>query len=221
MHNVSQEDYLKRILLLEQAEPGQSVSMGALAGSLSVAPASVTGMVKTLVRRNWVDYEPYVGVRLTDEGRGQAMRVLRRHRLIELFLVRTLDMDWSLVHKEAEAIEHVVSDDLLERIDAFLGYPTVDPHGDPIPDARLRITSNDSECLADCEAGRRLCVARIIDQDSDFLQYIEKVGLKPGTNLKVVSRDDGGQVMEVRLQRGGSTMLAFTAASRVLVESRD
>lgn len=218
MHNVSQENYLKQILLLQSADqPDTAVSMGALAQSLAVTPASVTGMVKTLVKRGWVRYEPYVGVQLTGEGRQLALQVLRRHRLIELFLVRTLDMDWSLVHDEAEAIEHVISDRLLSRIDEFLGHPTVDPHGDPIPDSRGKLRTTRAQTLADCAPGARFKVLRIVDQDAGFLQYVDRVGLKPGSTFRLVEVDPDGGLLHLQIARQPPLTLATASAQRILV----
>ena len=129
------EDYLKQILLEEQRHPGEQVGMGKIADALGLAPGTVTTMVKTLAGSGLLDYEPYSGVRLTDSGRQLALHVLRRHRLIEVFLVQVMGMDWSEVHPEAEGLEHAISDRLIERMDEMLGHPVVDPHGDPIPSA--------------------------------------------------------------------------------------
>ncbi len=127
------EDYLKCILTHEQASGDALVGMGQISASLEVAPGTVTAMMKTLAESELVTYEPYSGVRLTPAGRKLAAHVLRRHRLIELFLVQVLELDWSEVHEEAELLEHAVSDRLIERMDEMLGRPQVDPHGDPIP----------------------------------------------------------------------------------------
>src|SRR5512147_2517801 len=129
------EDYLKCILLEQELDPEALVSMGQVSAALKVAPGTVTAMMKTLADSGLVAYEPYSGVRLTPSGRQLAAHVLRRHRLIELFLVQVMGMDWSEVHGEAEHLEHAVSDRLIERMDEMLDRPAVDPHGDPIPDA--------------------------------------------------------------------------------------
>ena len=130
------EDYLKCILLEEQREPGTLVTMGQVAAALRVAPGTVTAMVKALADGGLLAYEPYSGVRLTDYGRQLAGHVLRRHRLVEQFLVKVMGMDWTEVHSEAELLEHAVSERLIARMDEMLGFPSVDPHGDTIPDAR-------------------------------------------------------------------------------------
>src|SRR6476661_8041735 len=130
------EDYLKQIYLEQQAgDAGQLVPMGRLAAAMGVVPGTATSMVKTLADSGLVSYEPRGGLRLTRGGEQLALRVLRRHRLVELFLVKTLGLDWSEVHAEAEELEHAISDRVMDRIDVLLGHPTVDPHGDPIPDS--------------------------------------------------------------------------------------
>lgn len=184
------EDYLKAILLEEQhLDDGQLVTMGQVAAALDLAPGTVTAMIKTLGRRGLVSYEPYSGVRLSEEGRREATHVLRRHRLIELFLVEILDLDWSEVHDEAERLEHAMSDKLIERIDALLDHPTVDPHGDPIPGPSGDLRRLDVVGLADAPLGTEVAVARVSDQEEDFLRFVERHGLRPGARIVVTGRD--------------------------------
>ena len=147
------EDYLKAILIEEQRSPDTLVTTGRIATAIEVAPGTATSMVKTLAESGLVSYEPYSGVRLTQEGRRLATHVLRRHRLVELFLVQVLEMDWSEVHEEAERLEHAVSERLLERMDEMLGSPSVDPHGDPIPDAAGRLEEPELPSLTSCPVG--------------------------------------------------------------------
>src|SRR3954468_18452916 len=160
------EDYLKQIYLEQQAAgAGQLVPMGKLAVAMGVVPGTATSMVKALADSGLVTYEPRGGLRLTRGGEQLALRVLRRHRLVELFLVKVLGLDWSEVHAEAEELEHAVSDKVLERIDALLGHPSVDPHGDPIPPAKGRPqVSAQQSSLVECEAGKSYRVARVVDQ---------------------------------------------------------
>ena len=154
------EDYLKCILLAEQEEPTIRVSTGRIAQALSVAPATVTSMLKTLSNSGLVSYEPYSGVSLTSAGRELALHVLRRHRLVELFLVRVMGMNWSEVHAEAELLEHSVSEHLIQRMDEMLGYPEVDPHGDPIPTAGGEVQESAASDLLSCELHRPMMVVR-------------------------------------------------------------
>lgn len=212
------EDYLKCILLEQQREPEALVSMGRISAALSVVPGSVTAMVKTLADGGLVTYEPYSGVRLTDPGRQLALHVLRRHRLIELFLVRVVGMDWSEVHSEAEELEHAVSDRLIERMDEMLGFPSVDPHGDPIPDSQGVVDEAVLPSLLDCDLDVSMKVARVADQSRDFLQLVEQRRLRPGSLLKVVSRKETADTVELRLESGEKLTLGFRAASKIYVE---
>lgn len=212
------EDYLKHILLEQQRQPEALVSMRQISAALAVAPGTVTAMMKTLADSGLLAYEPYSGVRLTDSGRQLAVHVLRRHRLIELFLVKVMGMDWSEVHSEAEELEHAVSNRLIERIDEMLGFPSVDPHGDPIPDVHGVVDEAVLPSLLDCSLGVTLKVARVGDQSRDFLQLVERRGLKPGSSLSVESRDEAADAVELRLGAGDTLTLGFRAASKIYVE---
>jgi len=212
------EDYLKCILLAQDLDPETLVSMGHIAAALTVAPGTVTAMVKTLADSGLVAYEPYSGVRLTPAGRQLAAHVLRRHRLIELFLVQVMGMDWSEVHSEAEELEHAVSDRLIERIDEMLGYPSVDPHGDPIPDVHGVVAAPLLPSLLTCAAGVVLRVARVADQSRDFLQLVERRGLKPGSGVRVERRDEAADTVDLRLESGEPLSLGNRAASKIFVE---
>lgn len=211
------EDYLKCILLEEQRLPGLRVSMGHIGSSLGVTPGTVTSMMKALADGGLVSYEPYSGVLLTRAGEQLAAHVLRRHRLVELFLVQVLGMDWSEVHAEAERLEHAISDQVLERMDAMLGSPETDPHGDPIPDASGKVPALALESLARALPGDRLRVARVLDQSADFLRYVDQQGLKPGAEIRTVGRDEAADVLT--LEAGGETLrIGLRPAARILVE---
>src|SRR5689334_10064269 len=185
------ENYLKAIYQGQSAMPerGALVPMGQLAASLGIAPGTATAMVKALAESGLADYEPYSGVRLTPAGERLAGLVLRRHRLVELFLVQVMGMSWAEVHDEAEQLEHVVSERLIERIDEMLGRPTRDPHGDPIPNADGAIAPRELDTLLTCPIGSALRVTRIADQDPAFLRFIEHNHLKPGETVEVEARD--------------------------------
>ena len=212
------EDYLKHILLEQQSDPEALVTMGQVATALKVSPGSVTAMVKTLADSGLVTYEPYSGVRLTPPGRQLAAHVLRRHRLIELFLVKVMGIDWTEVHTEAEELEHAVSERLVERMDEMLGYPSADPHGDPIPDAHGVIPETVRPSLLACELGERVRVARVADQSREFLQLLERRQLKPGSCLTVERRDEAADTVELRRDGGAELSLGFRAASKIFVE---
>ncbi|MGB3563642.1 MAG: metal-dependent transcriptional regulator [Thermoanaerobaculia bacterium] len=211
------EDYLKCILLEEQKDPEQLVSMGQIAMALKVAPGTVTSMVKALANSNLVTYEPYTGVKLTDAGQELAVHVLRRHRLAELFLVKVIGLDWSEVHDEAELLEHAVSDRIIERMDEMLGFPDVDPHGDPIPSAGGEVAEPELKNLLLCPVEKSFQVARVLDQDPEFLQLVEREGLKPGSRLEVLARSEPADTIVVRRSDGKELSLGFRAASKILV----
>lgn len=213
------EDYLKHILLAEQEHPGERVSTGQIASRLALSPGTVTAMLKALADGGLLDYEPYGGVRLTSAGRQLATHVLRRHRLLELFLVEVLGLDWSEVHAEAEQLEHAVSDRLIARMDEMLGNPTVDPHGDPIPTSTGDIAPTQQANLLSCPLQLRLQVTRVQDQSTDFLQLVDRRGLRPGQVVRVLGRDEAADTVQLEVAGGDQLSLGFRAASKILVES--
>lgn len=184
MHNEAIEDYLKKIYKI-QLEAGK-VSTTALASRLGIKPASVTGMIKRLSEMNLVTYKPYQGVKLTEGGKKIALEVIRHHRLIELFLAEALGVPWDRVHEEAEKWEHVLSEDLEERIDALLGYPTHDPHGAPIPNRDGDIAEHARLCLGDLNPQQYAVVVEVNDHDPELLRYIGSLGLYPQTEFQVL-----------------------------------
>ena len=213
------ENYVKQIYLEQLNTPPESlVSMGKLAAAMGVVPGTATSMVKALADAGLVEYEPRGGARLTRGGEQLALRVLRRHRLVELFLVKVLRLDWSEVHPEAEELEHSISDKVLERIDEFLGYPSVDPHGDPIPSAKGKVDQSRYQSLSDCELHRPYRVVRVIDQDPAFLQFVNRCGLMPGVSVTVEVRDALADAVWVRPRDRRPLTLGTAAAAKILVE---
>lgn len=213
------EDYLKAILIQEQRLPGgQLVTMGQIGASLEVAPGTVTAMVKSLEKEGLLTYEPYSGVRLTRDGRSTALHVLRRHRLIELFLVEVLGLDWSEVHEEAERLEHAMSDKLIDRIDQLLGNPSTDPHGDPIPGVRGELRQSELINLAECPPGDTFRVARVSDQDERFLRFVERHGLKPGSRVAVLERDPSAAAVRIQPEDLPEISIGGEAAAKLWVE---
>lgn len=212
------ENYLKTIYLAQTELPAKElVPMGQLASALGVVPGTATTMVKTLAESGLVRYEPYVGVRLTASGEKLAGLVLRRHRLIELFLVKVLGMSWAEVHDEAEHLEHAVSERLIERIDEMLGRPDVDPHGDPIPTAQGKIARLDHPDLMSAPIDAPLVVTRILDQDASFLRFVEQRGLIPGSPVRIASRDASADAVALTDATGTVMTIGARAASKVLV----
>jgi len=214
------EDYVKQLYLeqLAAGEGGELVSMGRLAAAMGVVPGTATAMVKALADAGLVEYEPRGGARLTRGGERLALHVLRRHRLVELFLVRVLGLDWSEVHDEAEELEHAISNKVLERIDVALGRPSVDPHGDPIPSAKGKLDAQHYASLADCEMNRPVRVVRVIDQDAAFLQFVDRCGLVPGVSVTVEVRDALADAVWVRPGERRPVTLGTAAAAKILVE---
>lgn len=213
------ENYLKRIYLEQQAEPGAAVvSMKSLAAAMGVTPGTATSMAKSLADSRFVAYEPYGGVKLTARGRTLALRILRRHRLIECFLVEALGLDWSEVHDEAESLEHAISDKLLDRIDEFLGFPGVDPHGDPIPNAKGEIRQAALTPLADAEEGVEVRVARVLDQDEAFLRFVDRHHLRPGTRARILVNDSAADALTIQSGKLPPVTMGRTAAEKIMVE---
>jgi DtxR family Mn-dependent transcriptional regulator len=213
------ENYLKAIYQAQTtlAEATALVPMGQLASALGVVPGTATTMVKALAESGLVRYEPYVGVRLTKAGEKLAALVLRRHRLVELFLVKVMGMSWTEVHDEAELLEHAVSDRLIDRIDEMLGRPEVDPHGDPIPSAEGTVARPTYDTLLTCPLNQPMRVSRVSDQDREFLEFIERHDLKPGALVEVAERDAAAD--SVRVKGSREFTIGARAASKVLVRA--
>ncbi len=216
MPSLTVENYVKAIYLLAQQGEGSSVATGQIAKELGVLPGTVTSMLKTLDESRLATYTPYEGVRLTAPGQALALRVLRRHRLIELFLTKTLDLTWDAVHEEAEHMEHAVSDHLVDRIDEFLGHPSIDPHGDPIPQADGTIAHAPAKSLVDCKVGSTFHVARVIDQSPAFLRTLSETGLALGAKGSLLSNEPEEAFLAIRIQ-GQETTLDREAAGKLMV----
>ena len=215
------ENYLKAIYKAEIAQTDENhlVPMGYLAASLEVVPGTATTMVKALAESGLVIYEPYSGVRLTTAGQKLAALVLRRHRLMELFLVKVLGMSWAEVHEEAEHLEHAASDRLIDRIDDMLGRPRVDPHGDPIPDPDGTVSTPQYQTLLTCPIETTLELARVTDQDADFLRFLESNGLVPGQLIRVEARDTIADHVLIRGKNERQISIGMRAAAKLLVSS--
>ena len=214
------ENYLKAIYLGVNAlqAPQKLLPMGHLASALGVAPGTATTMVKTLAESGLVQYEPYTGVALTHAGEKLAALVVRRHRVVELFLVQVMGYGWDEVHDEAEQLEHVVSDRLIDRMDQMLGRPEVDPHGDPIPDAKGMVKAQPAQSLLTCPLHTTVTITRVIDQDKTFLRFIENHHLKPGEAIEVEDRDAASDSVRVRGKGDQRITIGARAASKLLVQ---
>ncbi len=213
------EDYLRELFLLQQAQEAHYVPMNALALAMGVTAGTATVMIQGLAEAGYVDYVKRIGSRLTVNGEREALKVLRCHRLVESFLVKILGLDWSEVHEEAHLLEHVISERVLDKMDALLGHPETDPHGDPIPSAAGRIDRTSYLCLAEAQHDKPFRVVRILDQSPDFLRFLESKGIGPGELVVVM---DGGNVsgaFTIRPRDLPTVVLGKAAAESILVES--
>jgi DtxR family transcriptional regulator, Mn-dependent transcriptional regulator len=215
------ENYLKTIFQAQigLAGPDALVPMGQLATAIGVVPGTATTMVKALADSGLAHYEPYAGVRLTAAGEKLAALVLRRHRLIELFLVKVMGMSWIDVHDEAENLEHAMSDRLVDRIDEMLGRPDVDPHGDPIPDSDGVVPTPVYDSLLTCPLDAPMTISRVSDQDREFLEFAEKHDLRPGDIVRVENRSVAGDSVRLRARDDRPVTIGARAASKVLVKA--
>jgi DtxR family Mn-dependent transcriptional regulator len=210
------EDYAKAIYALQQRGERGAVATNDLAARLGVTPGSASAMIKKLADRGFVAHVPYHGVQLTAKGRRVALEVMRHHRLLELYLTEHLGVPWDRVHDEADALEHVLSEDLEARIAAKLGNPTHDPHGDPIPAADLSIEEPQTWSLADLAPGHRGRFVRVSDADPAMLRYLDEHGVRLGARLEVLDRQPFDGPLTVRF--GATVQIlggALAAAMRV------
>lgn len=197
---VAVQDYLKGIYALESA--GERVTTSALAGRMGVSAPSATAMTKRLAELGLVERAPYRGVALTEEGRLGALEVLRHHRLLERYLVDRLGLSLDQVHAEAELLEHALSEELEAKIDAELGFPTHDPHGDPIPDSELRVSAGRDRTLVHLAPGESASVSRVPDGDPELLRYLAALGLVPGSDVELVAQAPFGGPVTIRTEQG-------------------
>lgn len=210
------EDYLKVIYQLQ--EGGDPVSTSDIARSLDVSSASVTNMVKRLAQLGLVEYESYRGVKLTMTGEKVALEIIRHHRLLELYLREIMGYSWEKIHEEAEHLEHHISEEFEDKLDELLGFPTHDPHGDPIPTREGEIAEITNDPLADVEPGSSVVIQRVSDADPQMLDYLEEIGLLPGTVLKVLEKAPFHGPIKVRI-REGERVVGHRIASNIFVDS--
>jgi len=212
------ENYLKAIYALAGESATAEAAMTRIAAVVGVTTGTATSMIQKLARARLVRYERFGGVSLTAAGRRAALDILRRHRLVEVFLVRTLGMDWSQVHAEAERLEHAISPRVLDALDRHLGHPAFDPHGDPIPGADGRMREPALVPLSTCRKGDRGTVARVLDQREPTLRFLRRHGLDIGTALRVHAVEPGAGTIVVKASRGATVPLSEVAAASVLLQ---
>lgn len=216
MPTISVENYLKTIYHLEQ-RTGERVKNKDIAERLAISLPSVTSMLKSLAEDGLVDYKRYKGVELTERGRKLALKVIRKHRLVELFLVQTLDYNWDEVHAEAERLEHAISDELAARIERYLSFPSHDPHGDPIPSADGQVLESEAVPLDQVVVGAGVEMERVLDQDPELLRYLERIDLVPGRRGHVTEVLPYDGQLFLSIDEGDPVALSRAVASRILV----
>lgn len=215
MPSTSVEDYLKALYKLEQRNDGR-IKTTQIAEELEVSLPSVTNMLKVLEDQGYVERVPYRGASLTESGTHEALKVIRSHRLIEVFLTEHLGYSWDEVHPEAERLEHAMSDRFTNRLDALLGHPRWDPHGDPIPDPDGSVERRDSALLPAAEIGTVGTISRVLDQSSDVLQYLDSRGIRPGVSVEVTQHDPFDGPVWLRVN-GEDVPLSRSLAARLLI----
>jgi DtxR family Mn-dependent transcriptional regulator len=194
----SEENYLKVIYHLSNLSP-KGVNTNAIAAMLDTKASSVTDMLKKLSEKDWINYQKYQGVSLTDKGKLNAKIIVRKHRLWEVFLVEKLGFAWDEVHEVAEELEHIQSEKLINQLDQFLNFPSFDPHGDPIPNAKGEIIKIEKQLVSEIEVGKTITCVGVKDTSVDFLQYLNKQNISLGTKMKVLDKEpfDGTLKIEV------------------------
>lgn len=212
------ENYLKAIYALSRESPAEEAAMSRIAAVVGVTTGTATSMVKKLAAARLARYERFGGVSLTAKGTRAALDILRRHRLIETFLVNTLKLDWSVVHDEAERLEHAISPLVLEALDRHLGRPGFDPHGDPIPAPDGSLAEPDTTPLANCPPGSTCLLVRAMDQREESLRFLHRHGLEIGARITVEAHEPGAGTITVRTAPGRSVSLSDAAAQRILVQ---
>lgn len=216
MVSLTEENYIKSIYSLSLA--AGEVTVSELAKKLNVKLPTVTSMVKKLAVKKVVSYAPYQGIKMTDKGRKQALSIIRKHRLAELFLVKVMGMGWEEVHDIAEQLEHVESERFYDRIDKMLGYPKSDPHGEPIPDANGKVPSKNRIALSDLKEGTTARISAVGNDEKSFLDHLNSKGLQIGDSVTVRKRDLFDRSLVIHTKTKKDTLLTHQVAERIWVE---
>ncbi|MCX6317798.1 MAG: metal-dependent transcriptional regulator [Bacteroidetes bacterium] len=215
-YSVSEENYIKAIYRLQEQEG--MVTTNELAAELKTKPASVTDMMKKLKTKKMIHYQPYQGFRLTTEGNKVALGIVRRHRLWEYFLAEKLKFTWDEVHEVAEDLEHVTNTKLINKLDEYLGFPRVDPHGDPIPDANGKIEISKKICLTDLPVNQLAVVSSVSDHSSKILELLEHKKIAIGTKLEIKKRFEFDESMEVKIGRHPAFTISKQLAENIFMK---
>lgn len=216
-YSTSEENYIKAIFHLQRQDG--TVTTNELANELKTKPASVTDMMKKLKVKKLLNYQPYQGFRLTNDGNKVALGIIRRHRLWEYFLAEKLKFSWDEVHEVAEDLEHVSNKKLIDKLDEYLGFPRTDPHGDPIPDANGKIEMSKKICLTEMTLNTIAIVSSVSDQSSEILELLEHKKIAIGTRLEVKKKFDFDNSMEVKIGRQPAFTISKQLAENIFVLS--
>lgn len=217
MNSFTEENYIKAIYKLIESE-GDTVSTNAIAEKMDTKAASVTDMLKKLFSKKLINYQKYQGVTLTPKGEKVALNIIRKHRLWEMFLVEKLDFKWDEVHDVAEQLEHINSEKLIEQIDKFLNYPKVDPHGDPIPDAKGKLNIPKSQLLSKFKKNDVCIMTGVVDHSPAFLQYLDKSGITLGNEIKIKDVVAFDHSLQITINKGGTIFISNEVAKNILVK---
>ena len=228
--NETLENYCKVIYTLSlgngvdsqrSAEGQKGANQQRIADALGVTISGVSKMLRTMQRADLIYYSPYHPVTLTERGTKIALEVIRHHRLLELYLMKSLGFGWESVHREADRLEHYISEELEDRMEAALGYPAFDPHGDPIPSRNGQMPSFSRQSLASCELGTTAVISRVTDEDEELLKYLADKGIRPGTSVKLLEREPFGGSLVVQVgDASDPERLSPYAACHVFIEMR-
>ncbi|GHE71482.1 MULTISPECIES: metal-dependent transcriptional regulator [Roseivirga] len=216
VYSLSEENYIKAIYHLSN-HGQESVNTNAIAIEMNTTPASVSDMIRKLSKKKVVDYQKYRGVHISEKGKEIALKIIRKHRLWEVFLVEKLNFHWDEVHDIAEQLEHIKSPLLISKLDEFLGFPKHDPHGDPIPDENGVFSTVKKEPLCNIEAGQSCKVITVNDSSSAFLKYLDKVGISIGTTLRIDDHNEFDGSVDITINQNKSTTVSPAAAQNILV----
>jgi DtxR family transcriptional regulator, Mn-dependent transcriptional regulator len=217
MLSFTEENYLKAIFKISEREK-KSASTNSIAKHLETTAASVTDMLKRLAEKELINYEKYKGVTLTNEGIKIATSLIRRHRLWEVFLVEKLRFDWQHVHDIAEELEHIYSEELIARLDAFLDYPRFDPHGDPIPNAEGRFTLRNQLPLSDLATGQTGQVIGVKEHSNAFLKYLNQIKVKPGIEIQIIERIEFDGSLKIKVDKKDVHSISDIVGQTLLVK---
>ena len=217
MHSLTEENYLKTIYRLAQAE-GSKITPTSIAEGVNVNAASVIDMIKKLAEKKLISYDKIKGAKLTDKGTRVALMIVRKHRLWEVFLQDKLGYSWDEIHEMAEQLEHIQHDDLADRLDKFLGYPAYDPHGDPIPKSNGQMPNSFKTLLSQIEIGKTCRVAAVKDTSTIFLQYLLQLSVSIGTKIKVIDKVAFDGSMIIQIGKDNKTTVSNKFAESLLVD---